>query len=63
MTEDGKGKQLRIKRKHQWQVDMYEEDVEYAQDKDALPMISDNPLVFLFKFDAFQFGIKKNTSL
>ena len=25
--------------------------VEYAQDKDALPMISDNPLVLLFKFD------------
>ena len=37
--------------------------VDYAQDKDALPMISDNPLVLLFKFDDFQFEIKKNTSL
>ena len=40
-----------------------EYSVEYAQDKDAHPMISDNPLVFLFKFDEFQFGIKKNNSL
>ena len=38
-------------------------NVDYAQEEDALPMISDNPLVLLFKFDEFQFGIKKNTSL
>ena len=43
--------------------ELIDKTLEYAQDKDALPMISDNPLVFLFKFGAFQFEIKKNTSL